>query len=162
MDPTPCLHPARVGDRASPRVTPRGGVTEASFIFSGGESGKNEEVGEALRAYKSAVTPHTILIFAPHRLPRNPQIPAMVQGKRGGGRTRSSSTVTGSGLAPRGRASCGRGGRGGRGSAASTSRNTAHTGVAAFEFVVDLHCRPYSRMYLPDSFAMANRRPEGF
>ena len=88
----------------------------------------------------------------------------MVRGKRGAGRTRSSSAAAGSGPASRGRATHGRGGRGGRGSAASTSRNTTHTGVAAFEFVVDLDCRPYSRLYLPDSFAMAmaNRRPEGF
>ena len=44
------------------------------------------------------------------------------------------------------------------------SQNTAHTGVAEFDFIVDLHCRPYSRLYLPDSFAMAmaNRRLEGF
>ena len=36
--------------------------------------------------------------------------------------------------------------------------------MAEFDFIVDRHCRPYSRMYLPDSFAMAmaNRRPEGF
>ena len=72
--------------------------------------------------------------------------------------------AAGSGPASRGHATRGRGGRGSRGSTASTSRNTAHTGVAAFDFVVDLHCRPYSRLYLPDSFAMAmaNRRPEGF
>ena len=34
--------------------------------------------------------------------------------------------------------------------------------MAAFEFVVDLHCRPYSRLYLPNSFATVNRRPESF
>ena len=98
--------------------------------------------------------------FSPHDVP----FPAMVRGKRGGGRTRSSSAATGSGPALRGRAPHGRGGRGGRGSAASTPRNTAHTGVVEFDFVVDLHYRPYSRLYLPDSFAaaMANRRPGGF
>ena len=75
-----------------------------------------------------------------------------------------SSAAAGSSPASRGRATSGRGERGGRGSGASTSRNAAHTGVAAFEFIVDLHCRPYSHLYLPDSFAMAmaNRRPEGF
>ena len=36
--------------------------------------------------------------------------------------------------------------------------------MAEFDFIVDIHCRPYSRLYLLDSFAMdmANRRPEGF
>ena len=36
--------------------------------------------------------------------------------------------------------------------------------MAAFEFFVDLHCRPHSRLYLSDSFAMAmaSCRPEGF
>ena len=110
---------------------------------------------------------HTPLTQSPSPLhthsPPKPPIPAMVRGKRGGGRTRSSSTVAGSGPALRGHATRGQGGRGGRGSAASTSQNTAYTSVAEFDFIVDLHCRPYSRLYLPDSFAMAmaNRRPEG-
>ena len=36
--------------------------------------------------------------------------------------------------------------------------------VAAFEFVVDLDCRPHSRLYLLNSFAMsmASRTPDGF
>ena len=72
--------------------------------------------------------------------------------------------VAESGPSARGRATRGQGGRGGRGSAASTSRSTAYTSVARFEFFMDLHCLPHNRLYLPDSFAMAlaNRRPEGF
>ena len=36
--------------------------------------------------------------------------------------------------------------------------------MVAFDFIVDLHCHPYSRLYILDCFAMAmaNRRPEGF
>ena len=36
--------------------------------------------------------------------------------------------------------------------------------MTTFEFVVDLDCRPHSRLYLSDSFvvAIASRRPDGF
>ena len=80
------------------------------------------------------------------------------------GRTRSFSAAAESGPPSCGRLKQGRGGRGGRGSEASTSRSTDHIGLVAFEFVVDLDCRPHSWLYLSDSFAMAmvNRRPAGF
>ena len=44
MDPTPYLHLARVGGRADLGVTPRGGVTETSFILDGGENEKTPDV----------------------------------------------------------------------------------------------------------------------
>ena len=122
-----------------------------------------EEAGEASRAYKSTGTPRTIPISFPKLPPRRP-LPSNGARKE---RWRAHQVFfRGGGEWSRFAWPCisGRGGRGGRGSASSTSRNTAHTGVTAFDFIVDLHCRPYSRLYLPDSFAMAmaNRRPEGF
>ena len=68
------------------------------------------------------------------------------------------------GPSTRGRAKRGRGGWGGHGSEASSSRSNTHTGVVAYEFFVDLDCRPHSRLPFPDSFAMAlvDSKPASF
>ena len=65
---------------------------------------------------------------------------------------------------PVGRAKHGREARGGCGSEASSSRSNIHTGVAVYEFFVDLDYRPHSRLPLPDSFAMAlvDSKPSNF